>query len=529
MSKTVMRAGTALVAASVAWAGAALAQPQRAGGGAPAAPHISAPAPHISAPAPHISAPAPHISAPAPHFSAAPHISVAPRVSAAPHIGTPRFSAAPRAAAHAFSPRSATPHNVTPHNFARSTVRGAATRHAFQHRGRTVGGVTAHNVGGRNLTRGTTRNAGAPPRARGGPNAPAGLGNQATRSRPNSKPLATLSRPLGERNRNFADRRRFFNERRRFNHGGFVGWFGPVFWPYAYDDVFDYAFYPYQYDDYGFWATAYDDLLASVFWSPGSEDIYASTGAPQGRRGRGHGRARNVDQAYRAAAATCRADEPGLTQWPIEEIAQVVRPTADQQKLLDGLKAASGQAIKVLQAACPNDQPSTPIGRLDAIANRLDAMLQAIDVVRPALDKFYAALSDEQKARFNALGQEQATAGDRTGTAAKSEARLCGDQAPGGLTTQAIDRIKREVRPNGAQLAALDEVRDAAARAADELRSACPTQTPITPPARLDAMHTHLQAMLDAVNTVRPALARFYGSLSDEQKAHFNSLRPQQG
>jgi hypothetical protein len=293
--------------------------------------------------------------------------------------------------------------------------------------------------------------------------------------------------------------------------------------------VFDYAFYPHEYDDYGFWATAYDDLLAGVFWSPGSEDIYASTGAPQGRRGRGHGRARNVDQAYRAAAATCRAGEPGLTQWPIEEIAQVVQPTADQQKLLDELKAASERASKALQAACPNDRPSTPIGRLDAIANRLDAMLQAVDIVRPALDKFFASLSDEQKARFNALGQDQASAGDRAGTTAKNQARLCGDKAPGGLTAPAIDRIKREVRPNSVQLAALDELRDAAAKAADELRDACPTQTPITPPARLDAMRTHLQAMLDAVNTVRPALARFYASLNDEQKAHFNSLRPQQG
>jgi hypothetical protein len=35
--------------------------------------------------------------------------------------------------------------------------------------------------------------------------------------------------------------------------------------------------------------------------------------------------------------------------------------------------------------------------------------------------------------------------------------------------------------------------------------------------------------MLDAVNTMRPALAKFYDSLSDEQKAHFNIIGPQQG
>jgi hypothetical protein len=37
-------------------------------------------------------------------------------------------------------------------------------------------------------------------------------------------------------------------------------------------------------------------------------------------------------------------------------------------------------------------------------------------------------------------------------------------------------------------------------------------------------MAKRLTAMLDATNTVRPALARFYGSLSDEQKAHFNVM-----
>ncbi len=35
---------------------------------------------------------------------------------------------------------------------------------------------------------------------------------------------------------------------------------------------------------------------------------------------------------------------------------------------------------------------------------RLQAMLQAIDTVQPALERFYASLSDEQKARFDRLG-----------------------------------------------------------------------------------------------------------------------------
>jgi hypothetical protein len=34
---------------------------------------------------------------------------------------------------------------------------------------------------------------------------------------------------------------------------------------------------------------------------------------------------------------------------------------------------------------------------------RLDATLTAVKTVQPALAKFYSALSDEQKARFNSL------------------------------------------------------------------------------------------------------------------------------
>jgi hypothetical protein len=38
-------------------------------------------------------------------------------------------------------------------------------------------------------------------------------------------------------------------------------------------------------------------------------------------------------------------------------------------------------------------------------------------------------------------------------------------------------------------------------------------------------MEKRLDATLGTVKTVGPALAKFYGSLSDEQKARFNSLR----
>jgi hypothetical protein len=51
--------------------------------------------------------------------------------------------------------------------------------------------------------------------------------------------------------------------------------------------------------------------------------------------------------------------------------------------------------------------PSTPTGRLAAVEARLNAMLEGVKTERPAMDKFYSSLSDEQKARFNALRPPQ--------------------------------------------------------------------------------------------------------------------------
>ena len=553
MARILTRRGAMLAVACCAGAGPVLAQPHGGVAVAPA-PHVSAPAPHISAPAPHIAAPVvPHVSAPVPHIAGTPHFNAAPRINAAPHVNamprvaTPRFSAR-TPYVHQFTPRG---HAFTPHSFARQTVHGAAATNRYA--GRSVTRGASRNLAGRrNLTRQATRTTGglarsterehALPRGDARGSVTGRLANERhrmtessngqrlaepnTRTRPSGTQLAAVSRPLGERNRNDNDRRRWFHERRRFHPGGFVGWFGPVFWPTAYDDVFDYVFWPAEYDSYGFWAFAYDDVLDNAFFAPDTGDISVGDGYVV-RGGRGRGARRHTREASRGGSAgdLCRVD-PGLTQWPVEEIAQMVEPTPDQQHLLADLKAASGRAAQVLQAACPVRPPSTPLGRLDAMSKRLDAMLQALDVVRPALARFYDSLSDEQKARFNEMGRQQAA--NESDANGKNEARVCGGQGPGVLSDQAIERIAGEVRPNERQKADLDALRDASAKASDALRNACPTQTPITPVARLEAMAKRIQAMLDAINTVRPALAKFYDSLSDEQKTHFNLLSRQQ-
>jgi hypothetical protein len=68
-------------------------------------------------------------------------------------------------------------------------------------------------------------------------------------------------------------------------------------------------------------------------------------------------------------------------------------------------------------------------------------------------------------------------------------------------------------------------LKNASAKAAEGLNVNCPTYQMLTPTGRVEAMEKRLDATLGAVKTVGPALAKFYNSLSDEQKARFNSLR----
>ena len=262
--------------------------------------------------------------------------------------------------------------------------------------------------------------------------------------------------------------------------GGLVlGWFGPLFWPYAYYDLFDYVYWPYAYDD--FWPYAYDDVYYGIYgpYAYGGPYGYRSYAGPNGyydgrsaRRGVSAGRyAARSNGTERRAAEVCSDDAGQLTDWPIERISEIVQPTAAQRPALDELQAASAKAIEMLKSGCPKDLPSIPTGRLAAMESRLQVMLAAVQTVRPALERFYQSLSDEQKARFNAI----APADDR-GAAAKDQrdlTKLCDERAPG-VTDLPIDRIAQVVQPTAAQQAALDELEDASIEAAERLKTDCP-------------------------------------------------------
>jgi hypothetical protein len=300
---------------------------------------------------------------------------------------------------------------------------------------------------------------------------------------------------------------------RRGLRAGFVPWYGPVFWPYAYADIFDYTFWPYAYDE-GYWAYVYDDVLDGVFWGEaGPPPEYVEGGETP--------RAPSV--SYSSVQQLCRQPGGGVTSWPFEELQSKLGLNEEQRALLAGVRTAAERAQATFKESCPAQQafPLTPPGRLQAMTARLDAVLQAVETVRPPLTRFYESLSDEQKERFNEIGP--------TKPAQNQEARAAEDtasckQPKPGLSNLPIEQIEDAVQPTAAQEESLNRLQDATVKAVTILQDACPDQVPLTPPGRLDMMEARLKAMIDAANTVKPALDDFYASLSSEQKARFNRM-----
>jgi hypothetical protein len=260
----------------------------------------------------------------------------------------------------------------------------------------------------------------------------------------------------------------------------------------------------------------------------GPNDVSRSGGDSPAARGR-----YATEQADREARAETNAEAlenctglaPGVTNLPIDQIRQTVHPTADQEAALDDLSAASSKANDIIKSSCPTAPPLTPVGRLSAAEQRLEAMIRAVQIVRSPLERFYDSLSDEQRRQFDAIGNSGK--GEREPGSVPSGGdltTLCDQQAGGGFAKLPVQRIEQVVRPNTQQQNALADLKRTSEDAASDLQASCPTQIPQTPVALLDAVATRLKALADAMKSVRPKLENFYASLSDEQKASFNTM-----
>jgi len=150
--------------------------------------------------------------------------------------------------------------------------------------------------------------------------------------------------------------------------------------------------------------------------SPGARSAAERAGAPAAQAGGGWGFGMHPGFAMGPGMmqgrgiwggrfdGPCDPGVAGMAEWRIEEIERVVRPTEAQRTALADLRAASAKAAEALKAACPRDLPQTSAQRMAFMEKRMEAMLEAIKTVRPAFEAFYAAMSDEQKARLDGVG-----------------------------------------------------------------------------------------------------------------------------
>jgi hypothetical protein len=327
--------------------------------------------------------------------------------------------------------------------------------------------------------------------------------------------------------KNFKERRDFANKTafNSFWHQGWhqnwwhhhnnffhIGWIGPWFWPFAYGDFFYFALWPWDYWYYDpFWAYGYGDIYDAVFFPYNYDDYVQGPRAPE-----------RMARLKQGIVQGCNEESGEVTGWPIDQIQAAVQPDQRQGQMLDDLGNAVVKASDEIRAHCQTNIAFTPTGRLAEMLDRLGGLVDAVNVVSPPMSGFYDSLSDEQKARFDHI----APRAPRRGQAAQGDitAATIRGQCDAGMMAWPTDQIDRMVRPDDAQRAKLQALQSAASQAADTIKGACPAEVPATPPARLAAVGQRLQAMLRGVETMQPALADFYNSLSDDQKSRFNSM-----
>jgi len=149
-------------------------------------------------------------------------------------------------------------------------------------------------------------------------------------------------------------------------------------------------------------------------------------------------------------AQTCAAIASQSTEWPKTAIERSVVPTAEQQRSLDRLKAATAKAAEMLNASCQPGDTSTPPARLVAVVQRLETMSQALNTVSVALNESYGSLDDAQMANFNEIGMPPAPplmAAMSQGKAAETKSALIKSALIKSASTKSVETDAVEQMP----------------------------------------------------------------------------------
>jgi len=289
-----------------------------------------------------------------------------------------------------------------------------------------------------------------------------------------------------------------------WQHGdGGYGWVGPLFWPFAYYDIYDYTLWG---DGIGFWGYGYRDIYAAMFTPYGYEDLTRYMAPPRSRR---HGRLPSLAQI-------CGDDASEFAGLPVKQIRQAILLSEEQRAALDDLANASVQAAQTIRAACPAEVALTASGRLAAMQQRLEAMKSAISSVTTPFETFYELLDNDQKGKLVEVSGQRAPFAPKV-----PAAQSC---APPEVLPWPGSEIEARLHLNDSQRGGLDALQRMSALARNTLNFNCQPDENLDPPDRLATADTRLDAMLDAIKLLRPALDDFLATLSDEQKAQFETI-----
>lgn len=306
---------------------------------------------------------------------------------------------------------------------------------------------------------------------------------------------------------------------------GSYGWVGPVFWPFAHDDLTNAVILG---DATALSLYGYGDIYAALFAPYAASELAAYT-TPQGKRGRRVPSAENLCDA---------SDTGGL---PVDRIATAVQPNEVQRAALDDLGAAWNGARDTIRAACSAQPSSTASERLGVMQARIEAMITALDAVAPPLAKFEALLDDDQKAKFESLARERHAALAAMQKKDAQAAAACAADYDPRYDVQAqrqyeqlvqqqwpVETIASTLKLDDTARARLDVLQDTTLRTLQSL-SACPSKPAATAQARLAAVKARLETMLQTVKDVTDALDDFEADLSDAQKTGFEAIGPKRG
>ncbi|WP_259261228.1 MULTISPECIES: Spy/CpxP family protein refolding chaperone [Bradyrhizobium] len=306
---------------------------------------------------------------------------------------------------------------------------------------------------------------------------------------------------------------------------GSYGWAGPVFWPFAHDDLTTAIILG---DTTSLSLYGYGDIYAAIF-APYAATEFAAYTAPQGRR------ARKVP----SVEAVCDASDTGGL--PVDRIVALVQPNELQRTALDELATAWFAARDTIRAACPTQAPATAAERIGLMQTRLAAMIKATDAIAPPLAKFVDLLDAGQKAKLDALANERRAAlaaGQRKDAQAPAACEAGYDPRYDVQAQRQYEQLVQQQWPAGeigstlrlddTARARFEVLQDTTLRTMETL-SACPSKAEPTPQARLTAVKARLETMLQAVKGVADALDDFEADLSDEQKAGFEAIGPKRG